>query len=1010
RGHRFDIFDETEPAASWRSLHQRDGSYIFGTGAAAVTTTSQDEGMVVPGATQPTTSSGTSAHLYVHESIARWAGWSLSATRPGGSIAPDDTVDGSPSNPVPGNTDPSGNQNPQMSVNFTVVPGSLPKLRYGRRYRYRGRAVDMGGHSLPVTSTETTGATGPVPHYRYQPVPSPVVVPTAALGPAEAAFLVPLLDYRDGSPVAPNARWLFPPKSSEMMAEEHGMLDGYVPGSPPNAHAAPTQAAYSLLASRVDGTIEGTAGAQKATSPGGGSYYYLPATPSLDAPSPAATPWLPDPLSAGVYFQGLPVPPYLKPLHPEVTGLRWPGGIWPGQQAVLLVLQDGAVQSNELVAGTASTAALAKVTLPPASVANILISSTLSAAALEDLGVWAWILDNLPAADRLKTAEAAVLGLLWMLTPYKVLRLVHAVRTPLLEPAFRLPILHTRAYGSTQATLSDPDFVLSEPSTASVNVEAAWTDPVDDLSNPGPVLVKTSQHAFKLTVPDPLPLGPETQAMKVVPPELPFALYPGGGGAVHTIGDTKHHAISYTCTGTSRFVEFFRRTGTEVFSSAAPVTVDPLGLDPNEVVLAYQSTVLAVNTDYTVDPKNGTVAVTNSNYWGKTLDITWAPSDTATGPARLVEVLSSARPAAPKVVKVTPAWAVSDVGGSLASGRISYSRTGGALRVYLQRPWFSSGAGERLGVVAVPPGEGSFYKGLTQAQIAQWVTTMGLDPISVSSGNGNYPLSPASFSGTVPVPAVPYRPKYTSPPLLHLVEDPGPGAPELAIWPYEVHYDGASQLWFADVGITVGTGESAPPPGYFVRLALVRFQPYAFPGSEISTVTLATFAQPVVNRAVSVTEGHEAGTVEVTVSGPGYYGYRPLQPGQKAQYDVDNPDAEHPNSAGPYPASSPGARTSSMMLVEIQAQDTSSGLSGDLAWATLEGTSPVPLGQSFSGGPVVTWSGVIRFGRHSGPLRLRISEVDYPTSVPTVVNASLRRTFVAFIPLDINPTLHTAPK
>ncbi|HTV11954.1 MAG TPA: hypothetical protein VME20_08825 [Acidimicrobiales bacterium] len=1009
RGHRFDVHDETEPTPAWRSLHERIGTYTFGTGTSALTTTLQDEGMVVPGATQPTSKSGTSAQFYVHESIARWAGWSLSAPRPGGSIAPDDTVDESPTNPVATNTDPLGNQNPQMSVNFKVLPGSLPKLRYGRKYRYRARAVDMGGHSLPVTSTDATSATAPITHYRYEPVASPVVVPVAPFGPGEAAFLVPILDYQDGRPIAPNGRWLFPPKASQMMVEEHGMLDGYVEGSPPNPHAAPTPAAYALLATRTDGRIEGMPGAQKATSPGGGSYYYLPAGPSVQAPSPTSTPWLPDPLSSGAYFQSLPVPSYVKPAHPEIAALPWAGGIWPGQQPALLVLEAGPSPSNELLQATASTAALVKVTLPPASVANIFISSTISAPALGTLGVWSWILPNLPAADRVKTTEAAILGLLWMLTPYKVVRLVHAVRVPLLAPALRAPVVHPRAYGSAQATITDAAYELSEPSTASVNVEAAWVDPVDDLSKPGPQLVKTSQHAFKLVVPDPLGLGPEAQAMKVVAPARPFALYPGGGGAVHTIGDTKHHAISYTCTGISRFVEFFRTSATKVFSSASPLTIDPLGLDPNEVVVAYQSTVLETKTDYTLDAKNGTIAVTNSHYWGKSLDLTWVPADTATGKAHVVQVLSSARPAAPKVAKVTPAWSVSGVGGSLASGGISYARTGGYLRVYLERPWFSSGVDERLGVVSSPPGEGSFYAGLSVAQQAQWVTTMGLDPVSVSSGNGSYPLSPSSFTGTVPVPVVPYRPAYSSPPRLQLVENSGPGAPVVSIWPFEVHYDTASQLWFADVGITIGTGESAPPPGYFVRLALVRFQPYAFPGAEISTVTLATFAQPVVNRAVSVTKGPGANTVKVTVTGPGYYGYRPLERG-KAQIDVDNPGSEHPYSAGPYPASSPGTKTTSMMLVEVQAQDTSKGLSGELAWTRLEGTSPVPLAESFSGGPEVTWSGVVRFAQPSKPLRLRISEIDYPTAVPGAVNSSLRRTFVAFIPLDNNPALHTAPK
>lgn len=1010
RGHRFDVHDDAEPVPAWRSLHERVGQYTFGTSTKA---TYQDEGTVVPGATQPTTKTGTLPELYVHESIARWAGWSLAAPRPGPSVAPDDTVDDNPTNPVPSNTDSSGNQNPQLAVNFKVVPKSLPKLRFGRRYSYRARAVDMSGHSLPVTDAYSATATAPVTHYRYEPVASPVIIPTAALGPGEANLLLAIRNYQTTPDnVAANGRWLFPPKASETMVEEHGMLDGYIPGHPPVPDQAPTPAAYTLLSSRVDGTVETVPGAQQVTTQSGSSYTYLP-IPANGLPAPVPTPWLPDPLSSGARFQGLPAPSAFEHPGPQPPAiLRWPGGIWPGEQPVLLLLGAGALPTNELVPATSSTAAVAKVTLPPAYVANVFISSTISLPALATLGVWSWILAVLPAAERKAVAARAIEGGLWMLTPFRVVRMVHAVRLPLEAPRFRAPVVKPRTYGSVQATLTDASFLVSEISTASVDVEATWTDPVDNLANPGPTTVTTAQHAFKLIVPDPEPLGPFAQPMKVIAPPTVFALSPGGSGAVHTIGDTKHHDVSYTCTGTSRFVEFFRQTVTQTFTSA-PFTVDLLGLDEREVVITDKAVnppyVLRQGVDYKVDAKAGQVTILASKYQGVPLDVTWAPTDTLTGAGHRVQVLSSARPAAPKVAKVTPAWSVSGVGGSLASGGLTYSRKGGYLRVYLERPWFSSGADELLGVVAVPPGSGTFYAGLSAADQAQWTTTMGLDPISLSSGTQGYPVSPSSFTGTVKIPPVPYRPEYSSPPSLKLVEDAGPSAPHLDIWPFEVHYDPASELWFADVGITIGTQDSAPPPGYFVRLAVVRFQPFAFPGAEISTVTLATFAQPVANRSVSVTQGKEPQTVVVTVTGPGYYGYRPLEL-VGTQIDVDNPDAVHTYSSPPYPAATPGSKTSSLMLVEIQTEDTSKGLSGDLAWTTVQESSPVPLAVSFSGGPVVTWSATVRLPPHaSAPMRLRISEVDYPTSVPTTVDTALRRPFVAFVPLFANPAVHTAP-
>ena len=194
----------------------------------------------------------------------------------------------------------------------------------------------------------------------------------------------------------------------------------------------------------------------------------------------------------------------------------------------------------------------------------------------------------------------------------------------------------------------------------------------------------------------------------------------------------------------------------------------------------------------------------------------------------------------------------------------------------------------------------------------------------------------------------------------------------------------------------------------------MRFQPFAFEHAELSTVTLASFAQPVANRAVSVTEGANAETVTVTVSGPGYYGYRPALPSPSGypagtQIDVDNPDAEHPYSYSP----DSGKETSSMMLVEVQSHDTSTGLSGELAWATVKGTTPVALEAKFSGGPEVTWSGSVHLPRaytSSPHMRLRISEVDYPSYAPRVVDVTLRRPFVAFIPLVLsNPVIHRAP-
>ena len=177
-----------------------------------------------------------------------------------------------------------------------------------------------------------------------------------------------------------------------MMVEEHGMLDGYVPGKPPNPNAAPTLAAYELLASRVDAKVGDLPGAQQATTSGGNSYEYLPVQPGR-APSPRVTPWLPDPLSGGSCLQGLPTPAVVKGKVVTTTRVvRWPGATWPDRKTIFLLLEPGLVPDHEVSAATPGGAAMVKVALPPADVANLLVSCSTLADALETLGVWPWIL------------------------------------------------------------------------------------------------------------------------------------------------------------------------------------------------------------------------------------------------------------------------------------------------------------------------------------------------------------------------------------------------------------------------------------------------------------------------------------------------------------------------------------------------------------------------------------------------------------------------------------------
>ncbi len=89
RGYRLDIWDST--SNEWRSLHARNAVYNFGDLRLPSDDddTLAEEGFVQLAATTPSTKDGTQAStdLYLHEAIARWGGWSLSAPRPGKALS-----------------------------------------------------------------------------------------------------------------------------------------------------------------------------------------------------------------------------------------------------------------------------------------------------------------------------------------------------------------------------------------------------------------------------------------------------------------------------------------------------------------------------------------------------------------------------------------------------------------------------------------------------------------------------------------------------------------------------------------------------------------------------------------------------------------------------------------------------------------------------------------------------------------------------------------------------------
>jgi hypothetical protein len=191
----------------------------------------------------------------------------------------------------------------------------------------------------------------------------------------------------------------------------------------------------------------------------------------------------------------------------------------------------------------------------------------------------------------------------------------------------------------------------------------------------------------------------------------------------------------------------------------------------------------------------------------------------------VVDVPSSARPAAPDLAYVVPTFGWQRAETTFMKSEV---RFGNGLRVYLNRPWFSSGADELLGVVCwgnpgAPPDYPTMdkYKGF----FSQW---------------GNDPIWTAAYLNAVPT-VVNFSASVLQGSALTLAET---SDFTVNVAGHSVCYDSGRGQWYCDITFS---GNSSYMP--FVRLALARYQPHSISGVELSRVTLTDYAQLTPDRS-----------------------------------------------------------------------------------------------------------------------------------------------------------------
>jgi len=468
----------------------------------------------------------------------------------------------------------------------------------------------------------------------------------------------------------------------------------------------------------------------------------------------------------------------------EVMPCYGVGDKWPRAQSFILAVQPGVPGVQTEIKVNAAQRVVA-VRLPPAETLTVRLSIDLLPEELEKLmGVYRWLLQRAEATND-KT----------LVQNFKTMYSLYG--SWLLSPARELLLVH-----AVQQPLLVPKITQMSAQRDLVGQTKATLAGRIDLHNKSTIKVDLLARWDEYTGTGSTPDKPTTGRAHVC--ELPVTAEDQIGvqfkAQGQEFGDTKHRNVRYLAEATTRFREYFL---TQIPAS---------GDDPPKPPFA--------------------------------LSVTSSDPGTSLVPARQ-NVLSTARPAAPKVQYVVPTfrWERREYGGGIA---VSSVRRGGGLRVYLDGPWYSSGEGEQLGVVLA----GQPLDGL--ASLVPLVTQWGRDPIRDTPAPATQ-IWPANF-----------RLLAKSDLKLSLEEMPDSNV-VVAVAGHEVKFDshgaaaGLGARWYCDMEVA----ELADPksvsgnalqltdvPSYFpfIQLALARYQPDSIPGVELSRVVRTDFIQLTPDR------------------------------------------------------------------------------------------------------------------------------------------------------------------
>jgi|GEM_PF-2143946 len=670
-GYAIDVYDES--TASWHSLCERQVYFAFEGGRARYLAPA-DEGWISAEAMSQVDEDG-NRQLRNNENLFRWDGWSLVAPNPSKALKEYNN---------PGGAAP---RNIKVGVSVEQRYLSLPKLRFLRRYRFRAKTVDLAGNCweqvyanvLDTSKFETPWIT----YRRYDPVNPPFMFPLQAPGPgpspsngdkgSQGPEKGEMIAIRSGAGNASaSGQWLvLAPEMKFQEAAWSGLFDEL---KSPDAVFSILEKYCGVLPAQFDASFK-----SRITWSSG----------------KLATPYLPDAHAAGAAFRYLPG----RERKPErVAGAdgkaraaleatttvdfllnpKAPVKKVPFSQPFILELRSGARRPPKFTGNGRRLT----VWLPPGEQQLIRMGSYPT----PDLEVFAQF-HNAMSADQTKFVvqsrngaqlgaanwtrldslsdvfkKAVLGGLFWPVTPQKNIYLMHAVPKPLVPPpldprekkSFRFSdnaAVSPRVTGGTATVLTDPTLRVHRASTGRIDVRAVWTEFSDRAGAP---IFPTKEHreqpcfSSDIDLPD-LTIAPDETHLMV------------DFGKRHEFPSTKHYAVRYDMTATTRYREYY---SAETVKNSDNITIK-------------------------------------------------------SEPSKVLHILNTVPPPAPEVVYVLPIqiWGSPKKNGTRVEREI---RRG--LRIFMRRGWFASGEDERLAVVLAPATGGTSSGAGDEVPVTEWGT------------------------------------------------------------------------------------------------------------------------------------------------------------------------------------------------------------------------------------------------------------------------------------------------